>query len=97
MITTCSNCQHRFSWKARNKEIWMKNNTLTCPKCRQEYRQSLFSRLILLILIPLPILLRMWIPVIPPYGFFVWMAVLVLLAPYLTWFIPIEKTEKKVQ
>ena len=58
MITTCSTCQHRFSWMDRTREIWMKNNSLRCPKCRQVYRQSLISRVLLLILIPLPLILR---------------------------------------
>ncbi|BES65820.1 hypothetical protein SANA_22590 [Gottschalkiaceae bacterium SANA] len=97
MITTCSNCQHRFSWMDRTREIWMKSNSLRCPQCRQVYRQSLVSRVLLLVLIPLPLILRYAIPTIPPYAFFIWMGILVALAPYLTWFVPIEDKEKRIQ
>ncbi len=97
MITTCSTCQTRFSWKDRSREIWMKSNSLRCSKCRQQYRQSLISRVVLAVLIPLPLILRYLIPAIPPYSFFIWMGILVAFAPYLTWFVPIESEEKRIQ
>ncbi len=97
MITNCSNCRHRFSWKERNREIWMKNNSLRCPKCHQRYRQSLISRVLLAVLIPLPLVLRYWIPALPPYSFFLWMALLVLAAPFMTWFVPIDDEGNPIQ
>ena len=97
MITTCSTCQHRFTWKDRSREIWMKKNSLRCPKCRQVYRQSRVSRVLLFILIPLPLVLRYAIPAIPPASFFLWMGILVALAPYFTKFVPIEDVEKRVR
>jgi fatty-acid desaturase len=75
----------------------MKENTLKCPECQQQYRQSTFSRIMLFILIPLPLILRYEIPAIPPYAFFIWMGILVLAAPFITWFVPVEKKEKRVQ